>query len=257
MFAKLFRRPAAVSEVREPSGPADSRAYAIGDVHGRLDLLNELRAAIADDIADRPVDRVFVIFIGDLIDRGPDSAGVVELACNGFLPGVQMVALMGNHEEMLMRIFTGEHRLMHDWLTYGGYACASSYGVDMALLRTLNTADAADMLRDAMPKRHVDFLDNLVDSFRFGDYLFVHAGVRPGVPLDRQRSADLRWIREGFLDWTGSHGVTVVHGHTIVQEPEEHGNRIAIDTGAYATGVLTALVLDGPERRYLQVTDHP
>jgi serine/threonine protein phosphatase 1 len=164
---------------------------------------------------------------------------------------VRPVFLAGNHEEFLLRALNGEDGVMDQWLRYGGDACARSYGIDPELLFVLPQDEAAALLRKSMPERHQRFLESMGDTFRFGDYLIVHAGIRPGVRLEEQRRADLRWIRQPFLDDTGDHGVVVVHGHTIVEDVEERPNRIGIDTGAYRTGRLTALILEGNERRTL------
>lgn len=237
-----------------PSGPPGARAYAIGDVHGRLDLLRDLLEQIDEDSRTRPCEREFVVLLGDLIDRGPDSAGVIELlrSIRGSLPNP--VFLMGNHEEMLLRVLGGESDRFWDWMRFGGYECAQSYGVAVGRLATLDAAAAAADVRAAIPPEHVAFVESFADSFRFGDYLFVHAGIRPGIPLEKQTIADLRWIREDFMRSTVRHPQMVVHGHTISADPDEQPNRIGIDTGAYASGKLTAICLEGTSRKYLSTT---
>ena len=234
-----------------PSGPEGYRAYAIGDVHGRLDLLEALLGKIEADIGARPGSEVVLVFVGDLIDRGPSSAGVVERLRNYRKDGVRTVFLLGNHEEVLLRILAGEAELIPGWLRFGGAQCLRSYGVDPATLNGLNDAQALALIQGAIPPEHADFLSTFGDTFRFGDYLFVHAGVRPGVELASQSQKDLRWIREPFLRDASDHGFVVVHGHTISSEVEERPNRIGIDTGAYATGILTALAIDGGKRRFI------
>jgi serine/threonine protein phosphatase 1 len=161
--------------------------------------------------------------------------------------GVQPVFLLGNHEEVLLRILAGETDLITKWRWFGGTECLGSYGVDTAKLAGLTDDEALQVVRDAIPKEHVEFLEGFDDSCRFGDYLFVHAGIRPGIEIDQQRQADLRWIREPFLFDDTDHGFVVVHGHTIRPEVEIRPNRIGIDTGAYRTGVLTALAIEGTD----------
>jgi serine/threonine protein phosphatase 1 len=158
------------------------------------------------------------------------------------------VFLLGNHEEVLLRILGGDAELITKWRWFGGSECLESYGVDPAQFAHLSDEQALELVRNAIPKEHAQFLESFVDSCRFGDYLFVHAGIRPGVELDQQRQSDLRWIREPFLLDDSEHGFIVVHGHTISEEVDERPNRIGIDTGAYRTGVLTALGIEGTDR---------
>ena len=239
-----------------PKGPPGSRAYAIGDVHGRLDLMLDLLATIEADTAARGPAKTWLVFLGDLVDRGPDSKGVIDHLINS-PPGFgRSVFLKGNHEEFFESVLMGDDGLVQRWLTYGGSECAASYGVSSGWALNASQTDIMDRLISEVPKSHVEFLGNMADTFRFGDYLFVHAGVRPGVQLEKQVSGDLRWIREGFLEDPSDHGVVVVHGHTIVEAPEERPNRIGIDTGAYRTGMLTALGLEGTERWYLTAHGH-
>ena len=240
---------------REPAGPRGHRAYVVGDVHGRLDLLERLLELVEKDLAERPSRRASLVFVGDLIDRGPDSAGVVERLRTFRHPHLNPVFLLGNHEEVLLRILAGESSLIGKWTRFGGRECMESYGADGQEFGRMDEREAVATARQLIPKAHVDFLQGFADTCRFGDYLIVHAGIRPGVEFDQQRQEDLRWIRGPFLNHEGDHGFVVVHGHTIVPDVVEAGNRIAIDTGAYATGRLTALVIDGPERRYLVATE--
>ncbi|HJR83185.1 MAG TPA: metallophosphoesterase family protein [Sphingomicrobium sp.] len=233
-------------------GPAGHRAYAIGDIHGRLDLLDRMLEKIETDQAARKPARTSIVFLGDLIDRGPQSAGVVERLRNYRPSFAKTVFLMGNHEEVLLRILAGEMDILPDWLRFGGAECARSYGVDPADLECREPAAALRLLRRAIPKEHIKFLSGFADTASFGGYLFVHAGIRPGVPLDRQAGKDLRWIRGPFLEDESDHGRIVVHGHTITEEVDERRNRIGLDTGAYWSGVLTAVGLEGDERWYLQ-----
>ncbi|HEX8365516.1 MAG TPA: metallophosphoesterase [Allosphingosinicella sp.] len=237
---------------RGPSGPPGSRAYAIGDVHGRLDLLEDLLERIEADNAARASAKTYLVLLGDLIDRGPDSAGVVERFVSNPPAWARPIYLQGNHEEFLLDVLTGREETVGHWLTYGGYQCAASYGVSQGSTLNATSAEIVARLKAAVPQSHIDFLRNMADSFRFGDYLFVHAGIRPGVPLAEQSQRDLRWIREGFLDSGDDHGVVVVHGHTIVDKVEQLANRIALDTGAYRSGVLTAIGIEGRERWFIE-----
>ena len=235
---------------RRQAGPAGARgwrAYVVGDLHGRHDLLEQLLDKIHQDIEQRPTRKILLVFVGDLIDRGPNSAQVVERLRTYERSGVRTVFLLGNHEEVLLRILGGEADLITKWRWFGGSECLKSYGVDADQLTGLTDEEALGVIRGAIPKAHVEFLESFDDSCRFGDYLFVHAGIRPGVEFDQQRQSDLRWIREPFLFDETDHGFVVVHGHTIRPEVEVRPNRIGIDTGAYQSGVLTALAIDGSD----------
>lgn len=240
------------SKDQEPAGPKGHRAYAVGDIHGRLDLLEELLELIESDCAGRGKAKTCIIFLGDLVDRGPQSAEVVE-RLRLYRPAfAKTVFLMGNHEEVLLRLLGGEMDLLANWLLYGGAECALSYGIDPEALERAEPDEALAMLRRAIPKQHELFLSGFADTASFGDYLFVHAGIRPGVPLASQAKSDLLWIRRPFLDHEGEHGHVVVHGHTISEEVEFRPNRIGLDTGAYRTGILTALGIEGRESWLLQ-----
>ncbi|MEO8453656.1 MAG: metallophosphoesterase family protein [Sphingomicrobium sp.] len=234
-----------------PTGARGYRAYVVGDIHGRLDLLEGLLTHIERDIADRPPRQTLLVFLGDLIDRGPTSAQVIDRLRSYEADGVRTVFLLGNHEEVLLRILDGDASLIPSWLRFGGAECLKSYGADPLVIAAHDDAEAISALRAAIPQEHVQFLRSFVDTCRFGDYLFVHAGIRPGVSIDQQLQSDLRWIREPFLFDQTDHGCVVVHGHTISPEVEERANRIGIDTGAYRTGILTAVALEGRQRWYL------
>src|SRR6185312_16233610 len=177
----------------------------------------------------------------------PNSAPVVERPRTHERPGIRTVFLLGNHEEVLLRILAGEPDLIEKWRSFGGSECLKSYGVDPAALSGLDDEDALAVVTRAIPRKHVEFLESFDDSCRFGDYLIVHAGIRPGVEFDQQRQADLRWIRDPFLFDETDHGFVVVHGHTIRPEVEMRPNRIGIDTGAYRSGILTALAIEGSD----------
>jgi serine/threonine protein phosphatase 1 len=231
-----------------PVGARGYRAYVVGDIHGRLDLLDDILARIHDELAQRPAPKTLLVFVGDLIDRGPASCQVLERLRTYRRPGVQTVFLLGNHEEVLLRVLRGESELIAKWRFFGGTECLQSYGVNVAEVARASDDEALAIVRRAIPRSHVEFLESFADSCRFGDYLFVHAGIRPGVQLEQQSQADMRWIRDPFLGDERDHGLVVVHGHTISDGVEERPNRIGIDTGAYRTGVLTALAIEGPER---------
>ena len=249
MLSRFFfpRRPRPA-----PAVPAGYRVYAVGDVHGRDDLLAELLGRIEADQAARGGAETVIVFLGDLIDRGPASAAVVERLRTFAPEWAKTVFLAGNHEEVLLRLLDGDDRLIADWLRFGGTECCASYGLDAAVLRRMGTRRAGEAIRAAVPKPHVDFLRGFDDTLRIGDYLFVHAGIRPGLPLTSQAQSDLRWIRQPFLSDRSDHGFIVVHGHTISEGIDEAANRVGIDTGAYRSGVLTAFCADGSQRWFIQ-----
>ncbi|MEE8515739.1 MAG: metallophosphoesterase family protein [Alphaproteobacteria bacterium] len=235
-----------------PRVPQASRIYVIGDIHGRADLLDRLHDLITTDARAHPAARKRVVYLGDYLDRGYQSREVVECLLARPLEGLKAVHLRGNHEKMMLD-FLEDSTIGLNWLMIGGDATLYSYGVGKAPRAgrrdDLDTVQRA--FRDALPQSHLDFFRGLETYHVEGDYLFVHAGVRPGVALAKQEVRDLLWIREEFLNSTADHGKMVVHGHSIVVEPETRANRIAIDTGAFATGRLTCLVLDGDTRAFL------
>lgn len=239
------------------SGPKGHRAYAIGDIHGRLDLLEELLEKVALDNAARGPARTAIVFLGDLIDRGPQSAEVIERLRKYRPSFAKTVFLMGNHEEVLLRVMAGEMEVLSDWLKFGGAQCVQSYGIDPMDLQCRDAVAALKMLKRAIPREHLKFIGSFADTASFGRYLFVHAGVRPGIPLSDQLPQDLRWIRAPFLDDATDHGRVVVHGHTISEDVEVRRNRIGIDTGAYSSGILTALGLEKSDRWLLQTGREP
>ena len=231
--------------------PDGERVYAVGDIHGRCDLFRALVDAIEEDDAASPEARSLVILLGDLVDRGPDSAGVLKLA-RGWRERRDVRVLMGNHEEMFLQSFEDKEVLRH-FLRHGGKETILSYGVDRKAFTAATMKEAQQMMHDAVDPEDIAFIAAFEDRVQVGDYLFVHAGIDPARALDDQRQKDLRWIREPFLSHDESYegGVLIVHGHTIRDEPETRGNRIGIDTGAYSSGRLTALVLEGAERRFI------
>ncbi len=240
------------SEGKKTAGPPGCRAYVVGDIHGRLDLLEQLVSMIEADVGARSKSKIAIVFLGDLIDRGPASAEVVE-RLRLYRPEFgKTECLMGNHEEVMLRVLGGEGRLLGGWLRFGGAECIRSYGLDPAELARIPPEQAIELLRESIPQVHIDFIRSFPDTASFGSYLFVHAGVRPKVSLPEQHPTDLRWIRHLFLNDTSDHGFTVVHGHTITEQVDVRSNRIGIDTGAYRTGVLTALGIEGRELWLLQ-----
>lgn len=238
------------------SAPPGKRAYAIGDVHGRLDLLEDILQQIERDISERPTKSNHIIFLGDLIDRGPSSRGVIERLIDYHPANIKCHFIMGNHEEVLVRGLRGEPAQLDNWLRHGGDATAQSYGVDQAYLRRQGTEALEYALLSAIPDRHIEFMAGFLDRIQFGDYLMVHAGVRPGTPIADQQPSDLRWIRREFLDSQADHGFVIVHGHTVEPEISNRSNRIGIDTGAYDTGVLTAVRLEGEGVCFLQARQY-
>jgi len=246
MFGFLKRRKSRVWSV-----PDGRRVYAVGDVHGCLDALHRLLARIEQDRAARGAAETYIVFLGDLVDRGPDSRGVIEALRTFNVPGLKPVFLMGNHEEFFLRVLEGDASLVSHWLGFGGLELALSYGLGEGWLLNASPEAIVQELAALVPRAHIAFVRGFADSFRVGDYLFVHAGIRPGMALDQQLPKDTRWIREGFLEDRSDHGVMVIHGHTVTAEPDLQANRIGIDTGAYRGGHLTALGLEGRERWFL------
>jgi serine/threonine protein phosphatase 1 len=233
------------SRIAAPSYPAPPEGvviYAVGDIHGRDDLLADVHAAIDDDAFDIQ-DMQVEVYLGDYVDRGDNSAAVLDrLIERAALRN--SIFLRGNHEA-IFQSFLERQLSIDEWRQFGGIETCISYGCDPALLRPgVSSSEAAELLMPRVPAQHLAFLATLQDSFVIGDYFFVHAGVRPGLPLGAQSPKDLHWIREGFLDYAGSFGKIIVHGHSPVKSPEFRVNRINIDTGAFATNRLTCLKLD-------------
>ncbi|MFQ5533829.1 MAG: metallophosphoesterase family protein [Sphingomonadales bacterium] len=248
----LFARPKPRVAARMAEG---TRLYAIGDIHGRCDLLNQLHDRIQADASNHP-DRVkIVVYLGDYVDRGTDSKGVIDLLSAAPLPDFDAIHLLGNHEDLFLR-FLEDQAVGPVWVANGGDATLRSYGVATAFpcCDAEGLASIQRDLLDRLPRSHRRFLRSLALYHLAGDYIFVHAGLRPGIEIERQDPHDLLWIREGFLGSTRDHGRIVVHGHSIKTEIEFKNNRIGIDTGAFASGRLTCLVLDGADRKVIQTT---
>jgi serine/threonine protein phosphatase 1 len=235
---------------RPPSVPAGTRVYAIGDVHGRIDLLDSLLARIDDNLAAVPADRAIHVFLGDYIDRGPNSRNVVDRLIERSRTH-EVVCLKGNHEAFILE-FLEDASGLADWRQLGGLPTLMSYGLTPpSRMESSGQEKLATALRQSMPKEHHRFLTNLRMTFVCGDYFFVHAGVRPGVPLTAQKEEDLLWIRDEFLRSQADFGKIVVHGHTPIEVPDIRKNRINIDTGAFASGKLTCLVIESEKLSFI------
>lgn len=243
MFWKR-RAKSATPENRGFAVPTGQRVYAIGDIHGRDDLFAELLDAIRADNSARGPAATTLILLGDLVDRGPDSAAVVERAMRQDGQWDTFRWITGNHEEAFLLALTGDIEALRFFCRYGGEETILSYGLEKSELRAMDYPELASALPALVPTEHITFLQSGESSIVIGNYLFVHAGIRPGVKLDDQKLSDLRWIRQPFLDDDRDHGLYVVHGHTITAEPDRRANRLGIDTGAYASNRLTAVGLE-------------
>lgn len=235
----------------EPLLPAGRRLYCIGDIHGRLDLLVELHNMIRTD-ADGFEGSKGIVYLGDYIDRGAQSKQVLDLLIEQPMDGFDVVHLLGNHEQAMLD-FLAQPQSAAAWLNFGGQVTLLSYGVGLGRLQMLRQVDLLrDELEAKLPPSHLEFIASCRLLHTEGSYCFAHAGIRPGIPPDEQVAEDLLWIREEFTRSRVDHGCIVVHGHSISEEVELLPNRIGIDTGAFYTGMLTALVLEGGEQRLLQ-----
>jgi serine/threonine protein phosphatase 1 len=248
---QIFRLRAANRPL--PAVPPGTRYYAVGDVHGRLDLFEALITAVERDDRDAGSARTTVVLLGDLVDRGPDSAGVVARA-RAWQDERKVCLLAGNHEEMFLHSLEDVSVLRH-FLRHGGRQTALSYGIPRDEYDRATMEEVQQMLIAAVPQEDRRFLSMAKNYLVAGDYLFVHAGIAPHVPLEEQEEHHLRWIREPFLDHADPFDLFVVHGHTITDGVDERPNRIGIDTGAYYSGRLTALVLEGDTRRIIQAVE--
>lgn len=247
MFGDLFsfRRNKKSPVARVPDG---ARVYAIGDIHGRADLMHDLLAQIvADDSRRGPADTQ-VIFLGDLVDRGPASAEVVETARLLAANDSRYRFIQGNHEEVFLKALGGDRKALTFFTRIGGKETILSYGVSKREYDDADYDTLMALFSARVPDAHVAFVAAFEDMIEIGDYVFVHAGVRPGVPLASQKPSDLRWIRQEFLESRERPEKVVVHGHTIFETVEEQPFRIGLDTGAYASGVLTAMGFEGDRR---------
>jgi serine/threonine protein phosphatase 1 len=253
MNTRRPERPRPSSEAAVPQAPPDSRIYAIGDVHGRADLLRRLHRLIHEDAYRRQAPRNVVVYLGDYVDRGDESPTVLDVLLDEPLPTFESIYLKGNHEESMLR-FLDDITVGPAWLFYGGAQTLRSYGVRApdVPLNNRELVRAQRELAERLPSRHRRFMQDLALTHAEGDFFFAHAGVRPGVRLNQQSEQDLLWIRDEFLLSEENFGKIVVHGHTITERPEVKRNRIGIDTGAFSSGHLTCLVLEGSQLGVLQ-----
>lgn len=235
--------------------PPDTVIYAIGDIHGRVDLLAAIHDRIATDAGLHAAKLKQLVYLGDYVSRGGNSRAVVDRVREWLPEGFQRITLKGNHEDLLLRFLDGEPDVGRHWFDYGGHETLAAYGVvipDRMARDDCSVAVLRDRFEAALPPSHQEFFRSLPISHRAGDYCFVHGGVRPGVPLSAQNDHDCMWIRKSFLESDDDHGAIVVHGHSISSQPVVRHNRIGIDTGAYHSGVLTCLVLEDTSRNFLQ-----
>ncbi|VAW01834.1 Serine/threonine protein phosphatase [hydrothermal vent metagenome] len=251
MLKRLFSKRSSGRPLDNARIPDGRRVYAIGDVHGRNDLLQQLIEQIIADDSEQPQANSEIIFLGDLIDRGPDSAGVIETAMQLKQKLGDVRFLMGNHEEVFLAAATGDEKATRFFNRIGGKETILSYPITMKEFIELDIEELAARLPELIPTEHIDFVKGFEDQIVIGDYAFVHAGIKPGVPLSEQETKHLRWVREEFIAAREPFEKVIIYGHTISDDVVEKGNRIGIDTGAYYSGKLTALVLEGSERRYL------
>jgi serine/threonine protein phosphatase 1 len=256
----MWRKPASLAggirrRFKLPSTAPGERIYAVGDLHGRLDLLQDLLKQLELDAADRESASTTLLFLGDIIDRGPQSRQLVELIRRSQANGEGVVLLCGNHEELLLASAAGNAMAQNVWLANGGDATLRSFGTAPELFAAGSPQERGTMIRQNVGGAVLDWLRSLPLCYRSGDYYFCHAGVRPGVSLEAQERADLLWIRDEFLVSKAWHGAVVVHGHSEADTVEEIHNRINIDTGAYRTGILTAMGLEGTSRWFISTED--
>ncbi len=237
----------------EARGPQDMLIFAIGDIHGRLDLLQAMHQRIFAEIAERKPSDWRVIHLGDYMDRGPDSSGVLQWLVDAQARDPRMLAIAGNHDVGMLDFLRDPQRAGL-FARYGGVDTARSYGIDLDTKSLAKFGAGHEALVRAIPPSHVSFLRDLSFRLEFGDFFFCHAGIRPTLPLEDQSNDDLVWIREDFLDWTKLHPKVVVHGHTPVASGEIHMNRVNVDTGAFKTNRLTALMIDGAQKRLIEVS---
>ena len=238
--------------LERPRLPPGLRVYAVGDIHGRYDLLKAIAAEIRRDLAARPPERSIEIFLGDYIDRGPHSRDVLEWMVSGRPVADERICLLGNHEDMLLQVLK-DPEATWTWLQNGGLATLVSYAaIQPEGVAELTVGEARAAFLATFPAEHRAFVETLPRLKTLGGYLFVHAGLRPGRAIEDQDADDLVWIRDVFLFSRADFGACVVHGHTPAEGPEVLPKRINIDTGAFFTGRLTCLVLEGEERRFLQ-----
>lgn len=258
MFSKirsLFSATPDQPAAPQASVPAGQRIYAIGDIHGRLDLFEQLLGLIEADDAARGRADTHLVLLGDLVDRGPESRGVVERAM-ALMQSGKVRVLAGNHEEMMLAGLEDDEVLRH-FLRHGGKETLFSYGLQPEEYAAAKLELLRERMNELVPASHIAFIRAMENQIICGDYLFVHAGIRPGIALEDQTVSDMRWIRREFLDHTEPHSHVVIHGHTITDDPVTRPNRIGIDTGAFASGRLTAIGLEADQRWFLEAVIDP
>ena len=245
----LKSKPTAQSPVGLPIG---HRLYCIGDIHGRLDLLQDVHQKIALDALEFD-GRKILVYLGDYVDRGLHSKQVIDCLLVNNFPDFEKVYLLGNHEQVLLQFLLGnDDAIAHDWFRFGGLSTLISYGVNVRGIPTSKDLAALRAeLTEKLPAPHLYFFEHLVLNYEIEGYYFVHAGIKPKVKLHLQRPEDMLWIREEFLNSDNFHGKVIVHGHTVTEEPEIFHNRIGIDTGAYLSGKLSCAVFEAIECRFL------
>lgn len=254
MIARFLRTRAA-SRRPQSSVPSGKRVYAIGDIHGRLDLFESLLAKIDRDDRGRSPAQTEIILLGDLIDRGPQSAQVIARAIELDRSDRNCRFLLGNHEEVFLKALSGDLKSLSFFCRIGGRETILSYGISEQEYRDCDYPALLELLLRRVPAEHAAFLKRFEDLIVVGDYAFAHAGIRPEHPLSEQRTSDLRWIRSEFLDHRGALEKVIVHGHTVADEVELKPHRIGLDTGAYASGKLTAMGFEGDTRWVLDTSD--
>ncbi|WP_336969661.1 metallophosphoesterase family protein [Sphingobium aromaticiconvertens] len=251
----MLRLRVNVRDLHLERADACSSVYAIGDIHGRLDLLIKMEEAIRRDVASGDFGPAAICYLGDYIDRGPQSADVVERLCSPIDDGIERVFLMGNHEDRLLDFLDDPTRYGPSWLRYGGREAMESYGITLpATDADVDWLEFRDRFLITFPASHRTFIEGLHPGLFWRNYLFVHAGINPDARTDSQALHDLMWIREPFLSHEGDWGLTVVHGHTVFDTPQIHDNRIGVDTGAYQSGILSAVKVTDSGCRILQVS---
>ena len=243
----LFRSGNAKTEKYNSAEPAKGYAYVIGDIHGCYDELCELLSLIEKDAKSLEDEPKYVVFLGDLMDRGPKSNEVIELLRTFSPDYATPIFLMGNHEEVYLKVLSGSESALKSWFGFGGRACVRSYGVSNLGEILINPESLLLRIQQAVPQSHIDFIESFDETFQFGPYLCVHAGIKPRVAIEKQSTRDMRWIRKEFMDYKKQHPFIIVHGHTIVEKADIRPNRIAVDTGTYEGGPLTAVRLSKNE----------
>jgi len=237
-----------------PSVGTERRVYAIGDIHGRYDLLADLLDRIGgDDWRRKHREETCLVLLGDYVDRGPQSREVIDFIIKLREQWPHLTCLMGNHEQVFLMAINGDEQAVRFFIRegVGGRETLMSYGITREQIDALEPAELWELIEQAVPQEHKDFLASLNSQAIIGDYAFVHAGIQPGVPMEEQEETDLYWIRDAFLNSETQHPYMIVHGHSIRDDVEMRANRIGIDTGAFASGRLTAIGLEGTECWFL------